>query len=80
MRFGREVEHGPRAMLVQQTFNQRRVEDAAADEGVLAIRCDRGEVLQVARVGQGVEVDDGFIAGGEPVEDEVAADEAGARQ
>ena len=36
------------------------------------------EVLEVAGVGERVEVDDGLIGLGQPVEDEVAADETGA--
>jgi hypothetical protein len=42
------------------------------------VALQRGQVGAVAGVGQLVEVDDGLIARGQPVEHEVAADEAGA--
>ena len=49
--------------------------------GGVLVAVQAGQVLAVAGVGQGVQVDDGLCAGvgrGQPVEDEVAADEAGA--
>jgi hypothetical protein len=53
------------------------VADVAAHEDVPRIALQRREVLQIAGVGQLVEVDDTFIMLLEPVEHEVCADEAG---
>jgi uncharacterized protein YkvS len=42
---------------------------------VPCIAVERGEVLQIAGVGQVIEVDDGFVGLGQPVEDKIAANE-----
>jgi hypothetical protein len=47
-------------------------------EDVPRVALERREALQVAGVGQGIEVHHRFVAGGNPVEYEVGADEAGA--
>jgi hypothetical protein len=52
--------------------------DVAVDEDVARVALQRGQALEVARVRQRVEVDDGLADGRKPVEDEVGADEAGA--
>jgi len=41
------------------------------------IAVQAGEILQVAGVGQLIEVDDRFIRLAQPVEDEISADETG---
>jgi hypothetical protein len=78
MALGREVHHRPRAVFRQQAVDQRAVPDVALHEGVPGVALQGGQVLEVARVGQGVEVDDGLIGLAQPVQHEVAADEAGA--
>ncbi len=75
---GREVDHGPRTVLGQQTVDQVTVTQVALHEDVPRITLETGKVLEVARIGELVEVDYGLVVGGEPVEYEVAADETGA--
>ncbi len=75
MRFGREIQDGPRPVLGQQPGEQLPVADVPLDEQVARIALQRREVLQIACVGELVEVDEGLIAAGQPVEDEVGADE-----
>ena len=77
---GGKVHDGAWAVLCQQAVNQRAVADVAMDEGVARVAVQAGQVLAVAGVGQRVQGDDGLCAGvgrGQPVENEVAADEAG---
>ncbi|MOA30968.1 hypothetical protein D3C78_1520960 [compost metagenome] len=78
VRFRREVDHGPRPVLSQQTIHQRPVADIAMHEGMARVPFQAGEILQVAGVGQLVEADHRFVMAGEPVQHEVGADEAGA--
>jgi len=78
VRFGREIDHRARLVLGQQAVEQRAVADVALDEDVARIVLERGQGLEIAGVGELVEVDDRFVALGDPVEDEIGADEAGA--
>ena len=75
--FGREIDDSARLMFSEQLGDEIEVVDAAFDEGVAGIAFQRGEVFQIARVGQGIEVDDRFVRLRQPVEDKVTADEAG---
>jgi hypothetical protein len=75
---GGEVQHGARAVLGQQAVDERAITDVAVHEDMPCVALQRGQVAQVAGVGEGVEIDDGLVALRQPVEDEVAADEAGA--
>ena len=75
---GGEVEDRARPMGREQALDQRAVADVAAHEDVARIGVERLQVLGVAGVGERVQVDDRLVAPGEPVEDEVGADEAGA--
>ncbi|GAB3048398.1 hypothetical protein GCM10027214_07930 [Stenotrophomonas tumulicola] len=63
-------------MLGQQARHQRTVADIAFHEHVVGIAFQAGEGLQVAGVGQGIQVDD-LDAAGNRLEDEVAANESG---
>ncbi len=76
--FGREVDDGARLVLGQQAVDQRAVADVALHEDVVRIALERRQGLEVAGIGQLVEVDDGLVALREPVENEIGADEAGA--
>ena len=78
MALGGEVEHRARLVLRQQLRHQRAVADVALHEDMARVALQRGQVFQVAGVGQLVEVDDGLVGLGQPVENEIAADEAGA--
>ena len=64
-------------MLGEEFGDEVEVADVALDENVARVALQGGEVLEVAGVGQRVEIDDRLIGLGQPVEDEVAADEAG---
>ena len=55
--FGGEVDHGARPVPGEERVEQRPVEDVALDEAVAGVAVERGQVLAVARVGEGVEVD-----------------------
>jgi len=75
MRFSREVDDSTRLVLGQQSGDEVKVANAAFDEHMPCIAVERGEILQIAGVGQLVEVDDGFVGLGQPVEDKIAANE-----
>ena len=76
---GREVDDGARPVLGEQAIEQRagRRCRRARRRGARSPSSD-GQVLGVAGVGEGVEIDDRLVACGQPVEDEIRADEAGA--
>ena len=78
MRFGREVDDGTGLVLCQQAFEQGGVANVALHEDVAGVALHAIEVVQVASVGELVEVDHGLVAVGNPVEHEVGANEAGA--
>ncbi len=78
MALGREVDDRARAMLRQQRIDERAVADVAVLEHVARVALQRLEVGQIARVRERVEVDDVLVVVLEPVEDEIATDEAGA--
>ena len=67
VRFGRNIDDGAGLMLGKQFGD--KVE-------IAGVALQRGDVLEVASVGEYVEVDDSFIGLCQPVEDEFAADKA----
>ncbi len=71
MALGGEVDDGAGAMLFEQARYESGVADVALDEGVAGVVFDGGKVFGVSGVGQLVEVDDGAVARGQPVEHEV---------
>jgi hypothetical protein len=73
--FGREVHDRAGLVLVQELAHQSAVVDVSAHEDVLLIACERTEIVEVAGIGQLVEIDDGRLLMGEPFEDKVRADE-----
>lgn len=73
---GGEVEQGARLVARQQAGHQVGIADVAVHEQVARIAGQRGQVVQVAGVGELVEVDDRLVAAGQPVENEIGADEA----
>ena len=77
MGLGGEVHDGAGLMLGEQARNQFGIPDIAADKGVAWISLEGGKVLEIAGVGELVEIDDGVLLQGDPVEDEVGTDEAG---
>ena len=78
MAFGGEIDDRVGAVLGEQAGDQRAVTDAAVDEAVLGAVGDGRQRVDVAGVGQRIEVDDALAAARERVEDEIATDEAGA--
>ena len=78
MAFCGEMHDRPDRMLAEQRGDQIAVADVATHEDLAAVARDRLQILEVARVGEHVEIDDRLVAGGEPVEDEITADKAGA--
>lgn len=78
MAFGGEVQHGAGVVLGQQGIHQGAVAQVALHEHMARIALQAGQVFQVAGVGEFVEVEDGFVGLGQPVQHEIAAYEAGA--
>jgi len=76
MGLGREVHDRPRAVLGEQPGHQRRVPDIPLREGVPRVPIERGQIPAVPGIRQQVEGHDRFAGLGEPVQDEVAADES----
>ncbi len=54
---GGEIDDGLDLMLVDQSLHQGSVADVSVDEDVVLVLDELGEVLEVARVGQLVEID-----------------------
>lgn len=78
MAFCREVDHRTRLVLSQQAGDQCDIANVPLHQLVAQIPLQAHQRFGVARVGEFVEVDDGLVAGGQPIEDKVGANEAGA--
>ncbi len=78
MALGGKVHDRARSVFGQKPIEQGPVADVAAHEAVARVAFERSQIFQVAGVGECVEIDDRLVALREPVEHEVAADEAGA--
>ena len=77
MALGGKVDDGAGAVLGQQSTNQRGLANVAAHEDMPHITLQTGEILQIARVGELVKIDDGLVVLVQPVENEVGADKPG---
>ena len=77
MAFGGKVHDGARAVFGQQAGHQGAVANVALHENVARIALQAGQIGQIARVGELVKVEHRLVAGGQPVEHEIAADETG---
>ena len=75
---GGEMHHGARPVLLEDTLDRVAVANVGADEAIPRVAVQRGEVEGVAGVSQLVEVHDRLAGVGQPVQDEIRADEAGA--
>jgi hypothetical protein len=64
-------------MLAQQPVHERPVADVATDEDVGRVALERLQALEIACVGELVQVHHRAALGVGPLEDEVGADEAG---
>ncbi len=76
MAFGGEVHDGARAESIQEVLHQDTVRDVALDEMMVRVSVEGCQVFPVAGIGQLVEVDHGLATQREPVQYEIAADEA----
>lgn len=77
MGFGGKIDDGTRLVFGKQTADEIEIANVAFDEGVAGVAFQYGEVFQIACVGQGIEVDHRFVRLGQPIENEVATNEAG---
>ena len=73
MRLGCKVDHGTRLVLGQQGYHQCVVANVALGEGMAAVALQAGQVFQVARVGELVEVDDRLTRLCNPVQHKIRA-------
>ena len=64
--------------MLQQGRYQLRITDIAVHKMMACIAIHARQVFAIARIGQLVQADDGFVLNPQPVEHEVGADEAGA--
>ena len=71
MRLGGKVHDGPGAVLGKELGNEFGIADIALHKGVTRIPLDRCEVLEVSGVGELIEIDDGVLLEGDPVEDKI---------
>ncbi len=78
MAFGGEVQHSAGFVLGYQSDHQREVTQVTLNKGMACIALQAGDVFQVTGVGEFVEIDYRLVALGQPVEHEVAANEASA--
>lgn len=78
MAFGSKVDHRTRAMLSQQAADQIGITDVALHQLVPRIALQAGQGFRISRVSEFVQVDHGLIAGGQPVQHEIGANESGA--
>ena len=75
----REIHHGVEVVLPEQIAHQRTVADVAAHEDVARLVLQIRQILQIARIGQGIQIHDtqlGVLV--QHVVDKIGADEAGA--
>jgi len=75
---GGEIDDGVRAVLGQKPGHQLAVTDVATHEHVVRMVGDFSQRLQVAGVGERIQVDDAHAAARQRREDEIGADETGA--
>ena len=78
MRFGGEIDDRGRLMLGKEALDERAIADVAVHEHVLGRVARRRERVEIAGVGQLVEIDDALAVLRERLEHEVRADETGA--
>src|SRR5665213_2468195 len=76
MRLGGEVDDRARPVLREESGDQRAVADVAVHEHVARVGRKAREVGGIAGVSQLVEIDHTLVLRGQPVEDEIGADEA----
>ena len=70
-----EVNDGANGVASEQLADQFAVGNVAVHKSVRGVRGKRVEIVGVACVGERVKIDHGFIAVGEPILNEITADE-----
>ena len=76
---GGKMDHRVDLLLAEQPRHQRRIADISLDEAIAGIVLHPFQVLQVARIGEDIQVDDTALGlGRQEMVDEVGADETGA--
>ena len=65
-------------MGCEEAVDEQPIADVAVHEKVAGLTVYAGQVLEIARIGQGVQIDHRLVAVGQPVQHEIAADESGA--
>ena len=70
-----EVNDGANGVASEQLADQFAVGNVAVHKGVRGVRGKCVEIVGVAGVGERVKINDGFITVGEPILNEIAADE-----
>ena len=78
MRFSREMNHRTHPVLGQQPFEQLGIGNVALQENVPRIAIQGRQILQVAGIGEFVQIHHRLVAAGQPVQNEIAANETGA--
>ena len=73
-----EIDHSTRTVLGQQLTDPCSVTDIALHKDMPPIALQTGEVLQIARIGELVEIDDGLVVSRQPVKNEIRADKSSA--
>ena len=73
---GGKVNDGANGMASEQFADQFAVGNIAVHKSVRGVRGKRVEIVGVAGVGERVKINHGFIAVGEPILNEITADEA----
>lgn len=74
---GGKIDHSPHLVPLQQTQDQIVIADIAVHEHVASIVLQRSQIFRIAGVSQLVQIDDGFVAFRQPVQNEIAADKPG---
>src|SRR6266481_5248628 len=73
---GGEVNNGARLFAPQQVAQEITIDDVALLETIVCVRLDGTQVVEIARVGQLVEIQDAGRFRGDPLENEVRANKA----
>ena len=76
MTLRREVDDRLRTVFLEQSTDQRLITDVAVHEEMIRARVERRERIEIAGVGQGIEIDDTDAAGLDQSEHKITADEA----
>jgi hypothetical protein len=78
MGLGGKVHDGTRPVLREELGDKRGIPNVTSDKGVPRVPLKGGQILEISRVGELVEVDDAIGLARDPIEDEIRTDESGA--